>query len=184
MTIPEPGTSAASESALLVPVPAAEASVDWLRRKFDPASALGMPAHITVLYPFAPPASMSSSFTDKLGALLEGFEPFEFTLPDVGWFDDRVMYLAPNPRAPFVELTVGISKVFPDYPPYRGAFSEVVPHLTVGEGGWPTRMRRASRRLERLLPIEAAAREVFLMAPDGIGHWSVHRKFPLGRAPA
>jgi 2'-5' RNA ligase len=182
MTVPAPGTIPATESALLVPVPAAEAAVDGLRRKFDPASALGMPAHITVLYPFAPPASMSSSFTEELGAVLEGFEAFEFTLSDVGWFDDRVMYLAPNPRAPFVELTVEISKAFPDYPPYRGAFSEVVPHLTVGEGGWPTRMRRAARRLERVLPIAAEAHEVLLMAPDGVGHWGVHRAFPLGRA--
>jgi 2'-5' RNA ligase len=171
-----------SESALLVPVPAAEASVDSLRRKFDPSSALGMPAHITLLYPFAPLASISSSFTDRLGGLLEDFEPFEFTLSDIAWFDERVMYLAPSPRAPFTALTVGISEAFPDYPPYRGAYSEVVPHLTLGEGAWPTRMRRASRRLERLLPIKTAAREVLLMAPDHGGHWSVHRRFALGRA--
>jgi hypothetical protein len=170
------------ESALLVPVPTVEASVKSLRKKFDPSSAYGMPAHITVLYPFAPVASISSSFADRLGGVMEGFEPFEFALSDVEWFDERVMYLAPSPRAPFVELTLGISKAFPDYPPYGGAFDEVVPHLTVGEGAWPTRMRLASRRLERLLPIRATAREVCLMAPDEVGHWSVHQRFPLGRA--
>jgi hypothetical protein len=172
------------ESALLVPVPAAETSVESLRRKFDPSSAMGMPAHITVLYPFASLASISDSVTDTLGRLLEEFEPFEFTLSDIGWFDERVMFLAPSPRAPFIELTVRVSEAFPDYPPYRGAHSEVRPHLTLGEGARPTRMRRASRRLERLLPIQTAAREVLLMAPDHGGRWGVHRRFPLGRAHA
>jgi hypothetical protein len=170
------------ESALVVLVPTAEASIESLRKKFDPSFAFGMPAHITVLYPFAPLASISSSFTDRLAGVLEEFALFEFVLSEVGWFDERVMYLAPSPRAPFVELTISIAKAFPDYPPYGGAFEEVVPHLTVGEGAWAPRMRRASRRLEKLLPLRATAGEVCLMAPDPVGHWSVHHRFPLGRA--
>jgi hypothetical protein len=171
-----------SESTLLVAVPAAESTVDSLRKKLDPASALGMPAHITVLYPFAPLSSISPSFAGELGALLERFEPFDFMLTDVGWFDERVLYLAPSPRAPFVDLTVAVSDAFPDYRPYGGAFGEVVPHLTVGEGARPARMRRAAKRLEGQLPINATAAELCLMAPDPVGHWSVRRRFPLGRA--
>jgi hypothetical protein len=166
---------------LLVPVPAAEALLHSLRRKLDPSSALGMPAHITVLYPFAPLASLVSSTADRLGELLERFEPFDFVLADIGWFDERVLYLAPSPHTPFVELTAGLADAFPDFPPYGGAFGETIPHLTVGENARPTSLYRASRRLERLLPIKASAQEVCLMAPDTGGHWSVRRRFPLGR---
>jgi hypothetical protein len=163
-------------------VPSAENTVETLRRKLDPSSALGMPAHITVLYPFAPLSTISPPVADELGALLGRFEPFDFVLSEVGWFDQRVLYLAPSPRAPFVELTVAISEAFPAYLPYGGAFDEAVPHLTVGEGARPIRMRRAARRLEGHLPIRATAAELCLMAPDPDGHWSVRRTFPLGRA--
>jgi hypothetical protein len=45
---------AAQESALVVLVPAAEALVGVFRALYDPAVRVGVPAHITVLYPFVP----------------------------------------------------------------------------------------------------------------------------------
>ena len=43
------------ESALLVAVPAAEPAVAAHRSRLDTSAAVGVPAHITVLYPFLPP---------------------------------------------------------------------------------------------------------------------------------
>jgi 2'-5' RNA ligase len=140
-----------------------------------------VPLHITVLYPFAAPDSMSESFLGRLGEVLQRYEPFPFTLAEIGWFEERVMYLAPTPREPFAELTNAIAVGFPEHPPYGGAYDENVPHLTVGEGVRPARMRRAARRLERRLPIMATATEVCLMAPDPSGRWAIERRFPLGR---
>ena len=42
------------ESALVVLVPEAEAIVGRLRQRYDPSAAVGMPAHITLNYPFLP----------------------------------------------------------------------------------------------------------------------------------
>src|SRR3954470_1036237 len=42
------------EAALVVMPPGAEPVVKSFRDRFDPVAALGMPAHITVLYPFIP----------------------------------------------------------------------------------------------------------------------------------
>jgi hypothetical protein len=42
------------QSALLLPVPAAEAAVGPYRALLDPSARDGVPAHITVLYPFLP----------------------------------------------------------------------------------------------------------------------------------
>jgi hypothetical protein len=43
------------ESALLVTVPAAEPAVARHRSRLDTSAAVGVPAHIAVLYPFLPP---------------------------------------------------------------------------------------------------------------------------------
>lgn len=177
---PLPEMGSGTESSLIVPVLSAEDIVDGLRRRLDPSYAT-MPAHITLLYPFVPPSSISESLTEKLRELLAHFEPFDFALSEIGWFGDQVMYLAPSPRAPFVELTSRITAGFPDYPPYGGAFDEVVPHLVVGEGARRARMRGAARRLQRYLPIHGFATEVLLMSPSPSGHWEVRRRFPLGR---
>lgn len=47
-----------SESALIVRVPEAEPLVGTFRDRFDPVARLGVPAHITLLYPFEPPADI------------------------------------------------------------------------------------------------------------------------------
>ena len=43
------------ESAILVPVPEAGPVVGRLRARLDRSASRGVPAHVTVLYPFVPP---------------------------------------------------------------------------------------------------------------------------------
>jgi hypothetical protein len=176
------GVSNAKESTLLVPVPSADDSVAKLRKRLDPACRLGVPAHVSVLYPFAAPALLDDGAMERLSAIFARVGTFDFELSDVGWFDERVLYLAPEPASTFVGITNALVTGFPDYPPYGGEFPEVIPHLTLAEGAAAPRMRRAARRVQRHLPIRATAAEVWLMAPDGAGHWHRHRSFPLGRA--
>jgi hypothetical protein len=57
-----------SESAVLVPVPEAERVVSPHRSRLDRAAALGVPAHVTVLYPFMPPAAITPSVVEALAA--------------------------------------------------------------------------------------------------------------------
>jgi 2'-5' RNA ligase len=154
-------------SVLLVPVPEAEAATAGSRMRLDPTCHQGMPAHITVLVPFVPPTSIDGAVVGELERLFAQFGAFDFTLPKTSWFDDRVVYLAPDPAEPFRAMTSAVVERFPDFPPYQGAFSDTVPHLTIGEGGrWRKRrgrMRRAASRIESALPIEAQATEVWLM---------------------
>ena len=50
-----------------------------------------------------------------------------------GWFDERVLYLAPTPALPFVSMTEKLMEVHPSISPYGGKFANVIPHLTLGE---------------------------------------------------
>jgi len=58
----------AAQSAVLVPVPEAEPAVSRHRARLDRAAAWGVPAHVTILYPFAPPLAITAATTAALAA--------------------------------------------------------------------------------------------------------------------
>jgi 2'-5' RNA ligase len=164
------------ESALIVPVPQAESVVQSFRARFDPAAPLGVPAHITVLYPFLVPEALDQPVCDELGAIFAGVPPFPFTLGSVARFPDAV-YLAPQPTEPFSRLTAAIATRWPQTPPYGGIYDEIVPHLTVAHTV-KTIVENIRREIEPNLPIACVAREAWLMAKRGDG-WVVERRFPF-----
>jgi hypothetical protein len=55
--------------------------------------------HVTVLYPFLPPAAISEPLLASPGALCADFAAFEFTLDRVGWFGETVGWLGPSDPA-------------------------------------------------------------------------------------
>lgn len=138
-----------------------------------------MPAHVTVLYPFAPLGAYGPALRAPLAEVVAGCPPFDFALSGLGSFPG-VLYLTPEPAAPFVRLTEAISARL-GYPPYGGRFAEIVPHLTVAAGHrLPRRLRRS---LEASLPIAAVATEVEVLA-DRQGGWARLDAVPLGGGPA
>jgi 2'-5' RNA ligase len=165
-------------SALIVPVPSAEPAVARWRALHDPTAALGMPAHVTVLYPFLAPETITTTVERDLETVLGRFSSFPFRLVKVDRFR-RVLYLAPEPAEPFRELTKAVYEQWPDHPPYGGAFKTVIPHLTVIQGPEPADVARA---LEEAAPIDAEAREVWLMA-ESHHRWLLLRRFPLAAQP-
>jgi 2'-5' RNA ligase len=186
-----PGAAPGWETALLLPVPAAERAVGRHRDRLDEAARDGVPAHITVLYPFVSPARIGDLLLASLGRLFGGLAAFEFTLDRVGWFSEKVVWLGPRDPAPFAALTNRVFTAFPSCPPYGGEFPVVIPHLTVGQGGSPQDLRDAAESVRLCLPIAAAAAEVILMAgprpgtPDTPpGQWRTLAAFPLGAPPA
>jgi len=122
-----------AESALIVRVPEVERFVRHLRERHDPSASLGVPAHITVLFPFAPPDAIEPSDLALLRAMVESTNAFRYRLARVERFPG-VVYLAPQPAAPFVELSARVCAGFPAYPPYGGRHSSSIPHLTVAHG--------------------------------------------------
>ena len=91
-----------------------------------------MPAHITVLMPFMPPERITPQVFDQVKAALGASRPFSFTLGEVGRWPETT-YLVPKPASPFVQMTKALADTFPDYPPYGGRYSGVMPHLTVAD---------------------------------------------------
>jgi 2'-5' RNA ligase len=163
-------------------VPDAEPLVADFRSRFDRSASRGMPAHITVLYPFLHPDSLSPERVSELRALFLGYRRFRFSLGGVCGFPD-VVYLAPEPLAPFDALTNGAAARFPETPPYGGAFANPVPHLTIAQRPPAPSLAEVTDRfvvaVGARLPLECAADEVAL-AIKRAGRWSIGPRFALG----
>jgi 2'-5' RNA ligase len=156
---------------LIIAVPESEASVAELRLAHDSSAPLGVPAHITILAPFAAPDDVDE---DALARVVAEHPAFDFELASLEHFDDGLTYLAPVPSEPFTALIRAVAERWPEYPPYEGMIEvdAVVPHLTVGE---------TPLELDAPLPIACRAREVTLIEQDEPdGHYRVRRRFPLG----
>ena len=175
------------QSALLLTVPAAEAAVGPHRARLDLAARDGVPAHVTVLYPFLPPAGIGPDILAELTRLFAGVPRFSFTLDRVRWFGESVVWLGPADEAPFRALTALAAGAYPSCSPYGGIYEDVVPHLTIGQGDSPAELRAAAEAVRPLLPIAAGATEVTLMTgpdpgrpPGTPGEWRTVATFPLG----
>lgn len=192
MTVPElPGPQ---ESAILVPVPQAEPVVGRLRGRLDRAAGRGVPAHVTVLYPFLPPAQITAAVLARAAAAVASVPGFGCRFARTGWFGDEVVWLAPEPAGPFQALTAAVHAAFPQCPPFGGAFAEVIPHLTVGDrpgkgpgedagedaGAGAAALRAAEAEVLPGLPIRTQVSHAWLMTGSQAPRsWQLRATFPL-----
>jgi 2'-5' RNA ligase len=165
------------ESAVLVPVPEAERYVERHRFRHDSVALRGVPAHITILFPFMPPSALTAATTRSVREVLTPFPAFSFSLARLERFPEGALYLAPDPAEPFVRLTEAFADRFPAYPPYGGAHPDVIPHLTVAQT--PDVPVEDVADIERHLPIRCLAHEAWLMAEDDDHRWQTHTTFSL-----
>jgi 2'-5' RNA ligase len=78
----------ADESALVAVVPEAEFLAKPFHERYDPSAALGVPAHITLLYPFKPPDQIDAAMLAQLSGSFARFAPIAFELQSIRRFPD------------------------------------------------------------------------------------------------
>ena len=170
-------TSSENQSAVIIPIPEVESIVGELRLRYDPAARLGVPAHITLLYPFCAPqmldqeANTLEKFCRSIAAV-----PFSFT--DVRRFP-ATAYLHPDKSEVFARITRALVDLWPQCRPYDGAFPDIVPHLTVADRVNADVLDTVEGLLRRRLPLPCVAREVSIFASDNTGMWSKRASFLL-----
>ncbi|MEU6426272.1 2'-5' RNA ligase family protein [Microbispora sp. NPDC046973] len=169
------------DTALVVEVPSAEPLVRGLRERYDSSAAYGMPAHVTVLYPFLPRERLDDGVLAALRELFAARRPFEVAFGGVGRFPD-VLYLAPEPDGPLRELTEAVTSRWPEAPPYGGRFGDIVPHLTVAERLGGEAVTAVVADLTAGLPVTTLVSGVTLRVFDGES-WRAEGFFPLGEPP-
>jgi 2'-5' RNA ligase len=170
------------ESAIIVPV-TVPVAVNRLRDRMDPSAAQGVPAHVTLIYPFMPPDKLKDDVRRRIEQIIASEPIFPFTLNSVGRWPN-VVYLSPDPAEPFRRLTDALVEAFPDYPPYEGAHDNVVPHLTVAQDVPDDYYAAAEHALPAMLPIREVAREAWLIGHTPDQPWHTLWRLPLGSARA
>jgi 2'-5' RNA ligase len=167
-------------SAVLVEVPEAERAVgDW-RRRYTLDAPAGIPAHVTILFPFVEPRRLGET-EDRLAEIIRGTPAFDLVFARAARWPE-ILYLEPEPAEPFAALTRAIEREWPDQPPYGGAHETIVPHLTVAESEDSALLDRIAAEVEPYLPIGTRVREASLFVEDHEGRWHEHGRLPFGQS--
>jgi 2'-5' RNA ligase len=142
-----------------------------------------MPAHITLVTPFAPPP-VPAELISELERIVGLFPIVDLRFEAVGRFP-HTLYLKPEPADAIVELTHSIVSRWPEWLPYGGIHAEVIPHVTVADRIEDRRLLDAlARTVEDRLPIETRVGAAWLVQESEEGIWQRLVELPFQRAGA
>jgi hypothetical protein len=159
-----------TQSAILVRVPEAEPVVrEWrLQHTYD--APLGVPAHVTLLFPWVPANQLDDATEKRLAQVLGKTEPFDATFARTARFPG-VLYVEPEPSERFSALTNAVVAEWPEHPPYEGEHETVIPHLTVAESEDDELLEEIRAAVEPQLPFRTRVAEAELFEEDAAGRW-------------
>jgi 2'-5' RNA ligase len=161
------------DTALIVPV-RLPAPLEALRRRAIPDAGLGLPAHVTLLYPFARREALDGDLHALLAGALAGVDAFAFELRSQARWPE-VLFVSVEPDLAFRSLHEGLAAAFPAYPIYGGRF-DFVPHVTIAEGSFAARPATADDPAWQVLPARRVARSAELVVRDA-ERWNVRWRF-------
>ena len=169
------------ETALICRVPESERYIGRYRERFDPPARRNVPAHVTILYPFMPPQEVDAQVLDRLAVIARGVRGFRYRLAEIRRFPAS-LYLAPQPDDSFAALTAAVYRDFPDYPPFAGKFTTVVPHVTVAHADEP---QLCEIEVELRIALASGGGVVahcdeMILIENSSGRWEQMQAFPLG----
>jgi 2'-5' RNA ligase len=162
---------------LIVPVPEAEAACGLLPAPCLPVWQAGVPAHVTLLFPFHTAAALGPAGLTDLAQRFASLAPVRVSFDHTDRFPE-ILYLCPEPRGWFLDLTHALAAQY-GLSPYGGLHADIVPHLTVARHPDPAALAAAEEALQAALPIVTLVREVWLMEEEDDERWHRAAVFPL-----
>lgn len=177
--------ASARRSAIIAPV-RIPGPLEALRLREVASGRAGAPAHVTLLFPFVPPELLDAAILARVAAAVAAEPAFDVEFREArvwqpgGGAPEGVVWLDPEPAAPFVELTGALARAFPDYPPYGGLHDAVIPHLTLASDD-RRHLLSVQHTAARELPFRRRVSSVALIAEGADGRWRTRRRFRLTR---
>ena len=163
------------ETALVIVVELPGA-LETLRHRGIANAADGVPAHITLLFPFAD-AALIDDLLPSIATIVDRHAAVELHL-DRGRRWPGVLYASVEPAAPLRALQGDLASAFPSLPLYGGAF-DFEPHVSIVEGDAADVPDALDDPAWSCLPVTFTARRVDLIGRRG-NRWSTWHRFPLG----
>ncbi|MFG2772755.1 2'-5' RNA ligase family protein [Streptomyces sp. NPDC048350] len=170
--VPEPGTTA-----VVIVLPDAAPLLDAARR-IDPALVRhGVPAHVSLLYPFVPESVLTGQDERGVRSLAANFPAADLLLREVVTASGFVAVAVPELQ-PIVDA---FRARWPGLRPYRGRFgAQPAAHVTVAMGADdPTASAAVGAAVGSLLPLRTCAAAVQLVVRTEEG-WQPRFTAPLG----
>jgi 2'-5' RNA ligase len=153
-------------SALLLVAPELDELIGGYRRRYTVDGAV-VPPHITLLHPCFSPMEVTPALLRRVAQVVGAVPAFGFAVAGLAGFPTGgVLYLAPEPAAPFVALITRLRRAFPEITTYWDAYDEIVPHITVADlalADRPDLHDEIAATLAPRLPIRSTAREAVLL---------------------
>jgi 2'-5' RNA ligase len=165
-----------SESAIVVRI-RVPATIERLRKARDRAARRGVPAHVTILYPFVTGPELTSTVRRQVAEIAGEFRAFEVSFSTVGRWPG-VVYLEPAPSSRFAALIDRCAAAFPEHPPYAGTIAEVIPHLTVVESD-DVDVEEIVEAAEAALPFHARADGLEVLVEGDDNRWRGRWRLPF-----
>ena len=175
--VADSGRFRAGQTGLVVRVPEAEPVVGGWRERFDPSARAGVPAHVTVLFPFLDVSRIDAGVRSALAEVFGSRPAFDLRFGRCGRFPG-VLYLAPEVDTSLRQLTETTAERWPEAPPYGGQFTEIVPHLTVADGPSEAVLDEVEAALSDSFPITSRVTSIDLLVHDG-AQWHEQASFAL-----
>jgi 2'-5' RNA ligase len=166
--------SEASALVIRVELPPALAA---LRLRSDENAADGVPAHVTLLYPFAEPAAIDDGVIETVTSIVARHAAWSMELGERRRWPET-LYVSVEPEAPVRSLQADLADAFPTQPLYGGAY-EFTPHVTIAEGLGAHDPAVAGDPAWSELPFTQFVDAVELIVRDADGRWRVDRQFPM-----
>lgn len=159
---------------LVIPLPAADALLESVESRYPGSVRQGVPAHVSLLYPFVGTAELGDWDIEVLSELFIGQE-----LIRVGFVEcyrrGGFVALRPYPMEELVTLTDKTRRHWPNVVPYEGQYGDVEPHLTVAMQTSEETAHTIEQEVAKQLPISAELREAWVLAFEG--RWRVRERF-------
>ncbi len=161
-------------TALVVEVPEANA----ILVEAGMADMAGMPAHVTIAYPFVPAPLLRDRHLARLAAIARAQPLFTTRFERIGRLPDS-WHLVPDDPAPWQRLAHDVRRQWPGLP--RGHHEGPI-HLTIAyldNTAVPRIEPQVRKRVRALLPLTMDVAQLTLLEFDRRRGWQVQARFPL-----
>jgi 2'-5' RNA ligase len=168
------------QSTLLIPVVEASESVNKWRVEYQDSAKRGMPAHITLFFPFLHPSEIGDSTITQLTHFFKKVNKFTYQLNKIENFP-LVVYLAPTNGSKFTKISQNLATKYPQIKPYEGEYLAPIPHCTLARMSTEAKTEEIKGQIETSIkhepPISCDAHEAWLMYKNELNYWGIHEKF-------
>lgn len=162
------------KTGVVIPVPEADALLASVAARFAGVVREGVPAHVSVQYPFVAVGQLDDRVIASLSELFAVQKPIPVTFAECrrsGGF----VYLCPDPAEDLAKLTAQLREQWPDVAFPAGADDEVGQHLTVAMRASEQAAEAIEQQVIAALPIPAELREAWLVAFES--RWTLRGRF-------